>query len=204
MTTPWWLLGGGYRGFSMQLSVSSAASDPRDAQRPVLRRTAPSRPRRSPRAATASHHASAVSSAITSMARTLRTAIATSREDAGWIGSTGPWATSAARPQRICCRDAAGLQPGKPRVHVIGTRQPDPQRQKGAETSTMDTNDTTMSTGPVREARSGCLVEGCPCRDARIVSHRRARFFAHLAEVNGETAQRVIRPEPGWELPRTA
>ena len=68
----------------------------------------------------------------------------------------------------------------------------------------MDANETTMSTGPGREARSGCLVEGCPCRDARIVSHRRARFFAHLAEVNGETAQRVIRPQPGWELPRTA
>ena len=68
----------------------------------------------------------------------------------------------------------------------------------------MDANETTMSTAPGREARSGCLVEGCPCRDARIVSHRRARFFAHLAEVNGETAQRVIRPEPGWELPRTA
>jgi hypothetical protein len=68
----------------------------------------------------------------------------------------------------------------------------------------MDANETNMSTAPGREARSGCLVEGCPCRDARIVSHRRARFFAHLAEVNGETAQRVIRPERGWELPGTA
>jgi hypothetical protein len=72
------------------------------------------------------------------------------------------------------------------------------------ETSTMDANETNMSTAPGREARSVCLVEGCPCRDARIVSHRRARFFAHLAEMNGETAQRVIRPERGWELPRTA
>jgi hypothetical protein len=36
------------------------------------------------------------------------------------------------------------------------------------------------------------------------VSHRRARFFAHLAVVNGETAQRVIRPEAGWEIPRSA
>ena len=68
----------------------------------------------------------------------------------------------------------------------------------------MDANEANMSTAPEREVRSGCLVEGCACRDARIVSPRRARFFAHLAEVNGETAQRVIRPERGWELPRTA
>jgi hypothetical protein len=43
-----------------------------------------------------------------------------------------------------------------------------------------------------------CLVEGCPCKDARIVSHRRAAFFADLARRNGETADRVLGPEPGW------
>lgn len=53
--------------------------------------------------------------------------------------------------------------------------------------------------GPSR--RSGCLAAGCPCRDARIVSHRRARFFSHLAVVNGETADRVIEPDPDWQLP---
>ena len=67
----------------------------------------------------------------------------------------------------------------------------------------MDANETTMSTGHGREARSGCPVEGCPCR-MPASSPTGARFFAHLAEMNGETAQRVIRPEPGWELPRTA
>jgi hypothetical protein len=67
----------------------------------------------------------------------------------------------------------------------------------------MDTNDLIAGNASKRE-RSGCLVEGCPCRDARIVSHRRARFFAHLATANGETAQRVIRPEPGWTIPRSA
>jgi hypothetical protein len=67
----------------------------------------------------------------------------------------------------------------------------------------MDTNDLIARQNGQREARSGCLVEGCPCRDARIVSHRRAKFFAHLAVVNGETAQRVIDPEPGWTLPRS-
>jgi len=67
----------------------------------------------------------------------------------------------------------------------------------------MDTNELITGNEAKHEARSGCLAEGCPCRDARIVSHRRARFFAHLAVAHGETAQRVIRPEPGWTLPRS-
>jgi hypothetical protein len=65
----------------------------------------------------------------------------------------------------------------------------------------MDTNDLITSHGSKGGPRSGCLVEGCPCQDARIVSHRRARFFAHLAVANGETAQRVVDPEPGWSIP---
>lgn len=65
----------------------------------------------------------------------------------------------------------------------------------------MDTNDLIARQDPKRAARSGCLVEGCPCQDARIVSHRRAKFFAHLAAENGETALRVVRPDPGWSLP---
>ena len=74
----------------------------------------------------------------------------------------------------------------------------------GAEARIMDTNETTTRTRSERGARSGCLAEGCPCQDPRIVSHRRARFFAHLAETHGETARRVIPPEPSWELPRPA
>jgi hypothetical protein len=69
---------------------------------------------------------------------------------------------------------------------------------------TMDPNDILASdapTGPAR--RPGCLIAGCPCRDARIVSHRRARFYAHLALVSGETARRVIPPDPTWRLPRS-
>jgi hypothetical protein len=66
----------------------------------------------------------------------------------------------------------------------------------------MDTNDLIAGHGAKREARSGCLAEGCPCRDARIVSHRRAKFFAHLAMVNGETAQRVVAPEADWAIPQ--
>jgi hypothetical protein len=66
----------------------------------------------------------------------------------------------------------------------------------------MDTNDLITSHGSKGERRSGCLVEGCPCQDARIVSHRRARFFAHLAVANGETALRVIVPEHDWAIPQ--
>ena len=51
-------------------------------------------------------------------------------------------------------------------------------------------------------SRSGaCLVAGCTCKDARIVSIRRAAFFAAVARQTGETADRVIAPEPSWRLP---
>ena len=46
-----------------------------------------------------------------------------------------------------------------------------------------------------------CLVAGCSCKDARIVSHRRAAFYAAVARRNGETADRVIAPDADWQLP---
>ena len=56
--------------------------------------------------------------------------------------------------------------------------------------------------GLVVPVRSGaCLVAGCPCKDARIVSIRRATFFAAVARRTGQTADRVIAPEPTWRLP---
>jgi hypothetical protein len=50
-----------------------------------------------------------------------------------------------------------------------------------------------------------CLVDGCPCKDARLVSHRRAAFFAAIARQTGETADRVIVPDADWTwtLPMT-
>ena len=51
---------------------------------------------------------------------------------------------------------------------------------------------------PVRPA---CLVPGCTCKDARIISHRRASFYAAVAADNGETADRVIAPDPEWRIP---
>lgn len=65
----------------------------------------------------------------------------------------------------------------------------------------MDVSDTRPRSGTGRSGPRGCLAAGCPCQDARIVSHRRAGFFHHLAVVSGETADRVILPEPDWQLP---
>jgi hypothetical protein len=49
--------------------------------------------------------------------------------------------------------------------------------------------------------RRGCLVEGCPCKDARIVSQRRAAFFAAWARDHGETANRAVQPDAEWRIP---
>ena len=54
----------------------------------------------------------------------------------------------------------------------------------------------------IEPSRTGaCLVPGCPCKDARIVSHRQAAFFSAMAIRNGETADRSIAPDPTWRLP---
>jgi hypothetical protein len=53
----------------------------------------------------------------------------------------------------------------------------------------------------VDRGRRGCLVEGCPCKDARIVSQRRTAFFAVWAMRHGETANRTVAPELGWRIP---
>ncbi len=50
---------------------------------------------------------------------------------------------------------------------------------------------------PVRRA---CLVAGCPCKDARIVSHRRAAFFAAVAVRRGQTADRIVPADPAWSF----
>jgi hypothetical protein len=47
---------------------------------------------------------------------------------------------------------------------------------------------------------NACLVAGCPCKDARIVSHRRAAFYAAVARQTGQTADRVIVAEPDWRI----
>ena len=54
-----------------------------------------------------------------------------------------------------------------------------------------------MASAPAK----ACLTAGCPCKDARIVSRRRAGFFAALARSRGETADRIVAPERGWRIP---
>lgn len=65
--------------------------------------------------------------------------------------------------------------------------------------------DATMAPATVGTDHRGCLVDGCPCKDARIVSHRRTAFFAAIARRTGETADRVIAPDADWTwtLPTT-
>jgi hypothetical protein len=50
-------------------------------------------------------------------------------------------------------------------------------------------------------ARRTCHIAGCPCEDARIVSHRRAAFFRAVAHAHGQTADRRIDPETDWRIP---
>lgn len=71
-------------------------------------------------------------------------------------------------------------------------------------TTPMDRTLETPATAPADAATHrdrGCLVAGCPCKDARIVSLRRARFFAALARERGETANRVVPADPAWSIP---
>ena len=57
---------------------------------------------------------------------------------------------------------------------------------------------TTTETLPSRRA---CLVEGCSCKDARIISQRRVAYFASQARASGETADRLIPADADWRLP---
>ena len=50
-------------------------------------------------------------------------------------------------------------------------------------------------------ATGACLVAGCTCKDARIISYRRAAFIAAMARRSGETAEREIAPDPAWRIP---
>ena len=49
-------------------------------------------------------------------------------------------------------------------------------------------------------APGACLTAGCPCKDARILSYRRAAFFVFIAQGRGETAARVLAAEPEWRI----
>jgi len=58
---------------------------------------------------------------------------------------------------------------------------------------------TEITTIPRRRA---CLVEGCICKDARILSTRHAAYFASIAASRGETAgRRIAADDDTWRLP---
>jgi hypothetical protein len=63
------------------------------------------------------------------------------------------------------------------------------------------TKDTTKDPRQESTTRRPCLVDGCTCKDARIVSRRKAAYFAARAQANGQTADRVIAPQRGWRIP---
>lgn len=63
----------------------------------------------------------------------------------------------------------------------------------------MDREDQT--TDQAQTSRRPCLVDGCSCKDARIVSRRRAAYFAARARQTGQTAHRVVPIDAGWWLP---
>lgn len=65
--------------------------------------------------------------------------------------------------------------------------------------SSPTTTETTETTAPV--TRRACLVEGCTCKDARILSIRRASYFASTARARGETADRSVAADADWRLP---
>jgi hypothetical protein len=48
--------------------------------------------------------------------------------------------------------------------------------------------------------RQPCLNAGCSCKDARIVSRRKAAYFAARAQATGQTADRVVAPQRGWRI----
>jgi hypothetical protein len=50
-------------------------------------------------------------------------------------------------------------------------------------------------------SRRACLVEGCACKDARIISLRRVAYITSRAIENGETANRIVAVEADWRLP---
>jgi hypothetical protein len=52
-----------------------------------------------------------------------------------------------------------------------------------------------------RTVKRSCRADGCACEDSRIVSPRRAAFFAALARAKGDTADRQVAPEADWRIP---
>jgi hypothetical protein len=83
-------------------------------------------------------------------------------------------------------------------LRIIKVRSVGPQGN--GDNSVMDSQQTERLVATDRPARRACLVAECTCKDARIVSHRRAAFFAAWAKDHGETANRTVEPDPTWSF----
>jgi hypothetical protein len=54
---------------------------------------------------------------------------------------------------------------------------------------------------PTKSQPVGCKTDGCPCKDARVLSYRYLRFVKAQAESRGQTADRVIPATRGEAIP---
>jgi len=83
------------------------------------------------------------------------------------------------------------------RIYVVRVEL-EPSGSKEGQTRVIERQRVERHRAVSRAARPACLVSGCTCKDARIVSHRRAAFFAARAKDHGETADRVVALDPTW------
>jgi hypothetical protein len=86
------------------------------------------------------------------------------------------------------------------RFYRLNHIRPDRSGERETENSVMESQQVERHEATASQARRACLVEGCTCKDARIVSHRRAAFFSAWAKNHGETANRVIKADPTWNI----
>ena len=99
---------------------------------------------------------------------------------------------------RRTCRKPMHLQGPAAYLPIIEVRSSGPQGN--GDQSVMDSQQTERYVATDRPARRACLVDGCTCKDARIMSHRRAAFFAAWAKDHGETANWTVEPDPTWSF----
>jgi hypothetical protein len=94
-------------------------------------------------------------------------------------------------------RGIARMLPASP-ASIVLLIDRTPSGGRGRSTS-MNGHDVTENTAS--PARRACLVDGCTCKDARIMSTRRASYFASVAKARGETSDRFVEFDLSWALP---
>ena len=109
-------------------------------------------------------------------------------------------ARPSAAPSSVHPRSRRSTMPaGGARRHPpgIGTRSSGPEGRSQTPCSTRTRATPTRRSRSLEPTRTGaCLVPGCPCKDARIVSHRRAAFFARRRPPERRDRRPRHRPRP--------